>query len=69
MASTYPTDERKKSCTPFAACASVRLRGSVGLVEEVPGAVAVKLLASRSTVTVEATALFEVGRSGVLKYA
>ena len=51
------------------AWASVRDMGSVGLSDESPTAVDVKVLVERSTATADEMELSDAGRSGVLKYA
>ena len=51
------------------ACASVSDVGSVGLSDESPTAVDVKVLVERSTATEDEIELSDTGRSGVLKYA
>ena len=66
VASTIASWERKKNCTPRAACSSVRLSGSVGLSDESPVAVALKVCVASSTSIVELTDAPDAGRSGVL---
>jgi len=63
--STKPCFARKKSCRPLLACASVSARGSVGLSNASPRAVAVNVAVLRSTLTVEVIGLFDAGRRGV----
>ena len=63
-ASTYPSSGRKKNCTPFAACTSVKFCGSLGLFVDVPAAVDVNVWVAVSTATLEVIALPDEGVSG-----
>jgi len=56
----------KKNCTPRAAWLSVRLSGSVGLLDASPMAVAENVRPVSLTLIVEVTIAFDAGRSGVL---
>ena len=69
VASTEPSCGRKKKVMPRLACSAVRACGSVGLSDDVPRAVDVKMCSAAFTCTVELTASPEVARSGVLKYS
>jgi hypothetical protein len=73
--SIKPWRARKKSCTPFVACASVIWFGSVGLSADVPLAIDVKAsvakpvppmpLLTSVTAIVELTILPDAGLNGV----
>jgi Trk-type K+ transport system membrane component len=58
----------KKKEMPLLACESVSCFGSVGLSVASPATVEVNIRPLRPTKTVEATALPEAARSGVLKF-
>jgi hypothetical protein len=64
-ASTYPSSGRKKNCTPFAACTSVRFCGSLGLFLESPAAVEMNVCVAVSMARLDVITLPDDGTSGV----